>query len=114
MDNDTVEIDQEDFPTPVTPEEKVMVSSLNREVVVRGVTLLERDRIFRAAREEEVNDYSGTAYMLSICVRSKKGKQVYTPRQWDVWGGANREDSEKLADMALTMIGLRAKEAEKK
>lgn len=102
------------IPTPVTPTETVKIESLGGDVVVHGTTMLGQSRILRAARDEEVNGFSATAYMLSVCVHTPEGEKVYTPEMFDIWGGAHREEADKLADVCLQMVGLKAKEAEKK
>lgn len=102
------------IPTPVTPTETVYVESLGGDVVVHGTTILGQSRIMRAARDEEVNGFSATAYMLSVCVHTPDGEKVYTPEMFDVWGGANRDDANMLSDVCLQMVGLKAKDAEKK
>lgn len=102
------------IPTPVSPEETISIESLGGPVLVRGTSMLGQSRILRATRDEEEKGYSATAYMLSICCFLPDGSSIYTPEQWDVWGGGNREDADKLADVCLRMVGLKPREVEKK
>lgn len=102
------------IPTPVTPTESTHIESLGGDVVVHGTTILGQSRILRAARDEEINGFSATAYMLSVCVHTPDGDKVYTPEMFDIWGGAHKEDADKLSDICLRLVGLKAKEAEKK
>ena len=102
------------IPTPVSPEQTVNIESLGGDVLVRGTSMLGQSRILRATKEEEERGYSATAYMLSICCFLPDGSPIYTPERWDVWGGANREDADKLADICLQMVGLKPREVEKK
>ena len=110
MDDNTKRV----IPTPVTPTETVYIESLGGDVVVHGTTILGQSRIMRAVRDEEQNNYSGTAYMLSLCVRTPDGEKVYTPEMFDIWGGANREEANKLSNICLRIVGLLGGESEKK
>lgn len=106
-------LDRSQIPAPVLPKEAVPVPSLGGEVIVHGLLLRDRLRLFAEAREEGAVRYASVSSMLAATVTGGDGKPLYTVDEWETFGALHLDEALDLFAVAKRLSGLDSEDAEK-
>lgn len=94
---------------PVLAKETVNVPELGGEIIVQAMMMSDRLQVATA----DVPKFAHIAEVLSRSVVDDKGERIWTPQQWEVFGGSNQESAWRLFDVAKRLSKLDAGEKEK-
>lgn len=103
-------LNKANIPPPSVPKEVVEVPELGGEVIVRGLLLSDRIRLFSSAQSQKTY----ISHLLSCTVVDNENTPIYSIDEWESFGARNFEASLALFKTAKTLSGLDVEVNEKK
>lgn len=97
---------------PTLRTETVTVEPLGGDVIVRELTFTERLTLREVVDKDDQNTNS-MLRLLHLSVVDADGAHVFTPEQWNVFGGKHKAEAEKLFLKAVNVSGFDGEAAKK-
>ena len=80
-----------------------------RDVVIQALWL--RDRLTLSTSKGA--DFEHFAVLLSRCIVDREGNRIWSPEQWEVWGGNNSNEAIDLFEICCRLCRMGAYQAKK-